>query len=110
MQDQPTDVRCALFDGVDDGLPERLAPCPVPFVPVDEAVRRVLDEAAHDVLARGRHGRIHQGRDDHVDVRTPTEAPGLCVVVRQLHVVDAGAEADRSAQVLARTGQAREVG
>ena len=79
-------------------------------VPLGELVRRVLDEAADDVLAGRRHGRVDQGRDDHVDVGAPAEAAGLGVVVGPLHVVERGAEADGAAQVLALTGQAGEVG
>ena len=92
------------------GLPECLAPCVVPLVPVGQAVRRVLHEAAHDVLARRSHRRIHEGRDDHVDVRAPAEAPGLCVVVGPLHVLHRRAEADRPPQVVALARQAGEVG
>ena len=71
---------------------------------------RVLDEAADDVLAGRRHGRVDQGRDDHVDVRLAAEVAVLRVVVGLLHLVDRRAEADRAAQVLAVARQAREVG
>ena len=93
-----------------DRVAERLAVVvPRPEARV-EVVRRVLDEAADDVLAGRRHRRVDQGRDDHVDVRPAAPVAVLGVVVGALHVVDRGAEADRPAQVLADAGQAREVG
>ena len=110
VEDDVADVRGDLGDPVDDGVAERLAVVvPGPEARV-ELVRGVLDEAADDVLAGRRHRRVDQGRDDHVDVRPLRPAAVLRVVVGALHVVDAGAEADRAAQVVALAGQAGEVG
>ena len=110
VKDEVADVRRPLRDRVDHCLAKRLAPGSVPLVPGGQLVGRVLDEAAHHVLAGRRHGPIDEGRDDHVDVRTPAEAPRLCIVVGKLHVVDPRAEADRATQVLAFAGQACELG
>ena len=100
--------RRPLGDGVDHRIAERL-PLVVPG-PLRKVVRRVLHEAAHDVLAGRRHARVDERGDDHVDVRPPAEGAGLRVVVRLLHVVERGREADGAPQVLTRTGQAGEVG
>ena len=102
--DQAPDVRRALGDGVDDGVAERLALL-VPGA-LGEVVRRVLHEAADDVLAGRRHARVDQRGDDHVDVRAAAEAAGLGVVVGLLHVVEDGAEADGAPKVLAGARQA----
>ena len=78
------------------------------FAPA-QLVGRVLHEAGQDVLARRRDGRIGQRGNDHVDVGTAREVAVLGVVVGALHVVDAGRDRDRAAQVRARPGQALEV-
>ena len=66
VQDQAPDVRRPFGEGVDDGVAEGLALL-VPGA-LGQLVRRVLDEAAHDVLAGRRHARVDQGGDDHVDI------------------------------------------
>ena len=91
-----------LGDRVDDGVAERLALVVPGRRAPGQLVRRVLDEAADDVLAGRRHRRVDQGRDDHVDVRPAAEAAVLGVVVGLLHVVERRAEADGAAEVLAR--------
>jgi hypothetical protein len=50
--------------------------------------RRVLHEAAHEVLAGRRHGRVERGRDHHVEERVGRPAPGLPVVIGALHALD----------------------
>src|SRR6185369_456901 len=109
VKDDVADVRGELGDPVDDGVTERLA-LVIPRPELGrQLVRRVLDEAADDVLAGRRHRRVDQGRDDHVDVGLAAEVPVLRVVVGGLHVVDRRAEADRAAEMLARAGQTAEV-
>ena len=53
-----------------DRLTERCPRCVVPLSVAGQVVGRVLDEAAHHVLARRRHRGVHERRDDAVDVRT----------------------------------------
>ena len=75
-----------------------------------QLVGRVLHEARHHVLARRRDRRIGQARDHHVDVGPARVAAVLGVVVGALHVIDAGRNRDRAAQVLAFSRHAGEVG
>ena len=107
-EDDVADVRGELGDPVDDRVAERLA-LVVPGAQLGrELVRRVLDEAADDVLAGRRHRRVDEGRDDHVDVRPAAEVAVLRVVVGLLHLVDRRAEA-RSRRGGARPSPGRQV-
>ena len=99
-----------LGDPVDDRVAEGLAVVVPGAQGRVQVVRRVLDEAADDVLAGRGHRRVDEGRNDHVDVRPAAPAAVLRVVVGALHVVERGAVADRPAEVLALAGQAGEVG
>src|SRR5256712_13882625 len=72
---------------------------PVRPVAVSQRVRRVLDEARHDVLARRGEGRVQGRGDAHVDERAMGEVPVLRVVVRLLDVVDARADGDRALEL-----------
>src|SRR6476659_9129015 len=108
--DVAADVGEALLDRVDHVMPERLALGVVPDLAVGQVIRGVLDEAAHDVVARRRHRGIDQGGDDHVDVGTRRRTAVLRVVVGVLDVVDARRERDRAAEPLTRARLARELG
>src|SRR5689334_19606873 len=104
VEDDVVDVRRELGDPVDDRVAERLA-LVVPRAELrSELVRRVLDEAADDVLAGRRHRRVDERRDDHVDVGLAAEPVVLGVVVRLLHLLDGWAEADGTAEMLAGAG------
>src|SRR5262249_29050138 len=102
VQDEVLQVRGVLGERVDDGVAELL----LLVVPAAlQVVRRVLDEAREDVLARRRDGRIRQARYDDVDIGARREAPVLRLVVRLLHVRDGRRDGDRAAEVRAFPGQ-----
>ena len=107
VQDDVFQVRRVFRQRVDDGVAERLALI-VPRA-FGQRVRRVLDEARHHVLAGRRHRRIGQRRNHHVHVRAPRKPPVLRIVVGALHVVDAGRDRDRAAQMRSGAGKRREV-
>src|SRR5207245_9272553 len=66
VEDDLAGVRDVLLEGVEDRVPERLAP----FLPraLSQRVRGVLDETRHEVFARWRQGWIERRGDAHVDV------------------------------------------
>ena len=93
------DVGRILLDQRDHAVAERLAQ----FVPraFAQRVRRVLQEDAHDVLARRRERRIVHGGDGEFEQRPLRRAAILGVVPGALHVLDARANVHRRAVVRA---------
>src|SRR2546422_172004 len=68
VEDDLSEVRDILLEGVEDRVPECLAP----FLPraLPQRVRGILDETRHEVFPRWRQGRVERRRDAHVDVRS----------------------------------------
>src|ERR1051325_3948692 len=107
MQNEFANVRRVLGYGVDNRIAKRLSLL-VPRA-VFQIVGRVLNKARHYVLARRRHRRISQTGYYDVDVWPPGVATVLGVVVSALHVVDAGTNRYRAAQVWTNAGQALQI-
>src|SRR5580700_667431 len=102
------DVGGVLGDSVDDGVAESFALI-VPGA-LGEFVGRILNETGHNVLARRSDTRIREAGDDDIDVRFARKAAILGVVIGTLHILDAGRNGNRAAQMSARAGQAFEIG
>ncbi len=102
------DVGGMFGDGVDDSVAEGFAL----FVPrpSGELVRRVLNEARHNVLARWSDAWIGQAGNDDINVRLARKMAVLRVVIGALHVFDAGRNGNRTAEMRAGAGQALEIG
>jgi hypothetical protein len=100
LDDDVLQVRRELADQVDHRVPEGLLLVVPVLRALGQVVGRVLDEAAHDVLARRRHGRVHEAGEDDVNVGPAAEAAVLRLVVGALHVLQRGADAHRAAEVL----------
>src|SRR2546428_14121287 len=66
MEDDLPEVRDVLLEGVEDRVPERIAP----FLPraLPQGVRGILDETRHEALSPRRQGRIEGRRDAPADV------------------------------------------
>ena len=108
MQNQLAEPRKELFDrglhGITEVLPFRLP------VAIREMVRRVHDEARHDVLSGGGHVRVDGRLHTAVQERPPTEAACLAIRERFLEVVDGGAEVGETHEDVFPTFESRKGG
>src|SRR5579859_1927523 len=102
------DVGSVFGDGVDDGVAESFALI-VPGA-FGEFVGRVLNKAGHHVLARRCDGRVRQAGNDNVDVGLARKIAVFRIVVGAFHVLDAGRNGNRAAEMSAGAGQTLEIG
>src|SRR5713226_7204973 len=107
MQNDVADIWRVLGDRIDYRVAKLFALIvPRSFLQV---IRRVLNEAGHNVFARRRDRWISETGNYYVDVRTARVATILGIVISALHVFDAGRNRDRAAQVRSRAGQRLEI-
>ena len=108
VQDDVFDIRRVFGDGVDDVVAE-LFFFRVPVEAGRQLVGRVLHEARKNVFSRRRKRRIGERRNHHVDVGMRRPVAVFRFVVGLLHVLDAGRDRHRAAQVRADSRHALEI-